>query len=164
MCNHCVVAWCNFVDILINFCLSFFIYSDVELNGFKIPAGAHCVPLINCVHMDKKLWDRPEDFNPSRFINAEGKVFKPDFFMPFGAGRRMCLGHTLSRMELFLFFANIMHTFNITLPIGDTMPSLNGNAGVTISPNEFRVCFTERPLLPCECDDQTTPIRNFGSV
>lgn len=134
---------------------------DVELNGYRIPAGSHVIPLINSVHMDPNLWDKPEEFNPRRFLNNEGKVRKPEYFIPFGVGRRMCLGDVLARMELFLFFASFMHTFNMSLPEGQPLPSLKGNVGVTITPESFRVCLTPRPLLLSSTD--STPLRNFGS-
>lgn len=89
----------------------------------------------------------PEEFRPRRFIDAEGKVKKPEFFMPFGVGRRMCLGDVLAKMELFLFFSTLMHSFDITLPHGEAMPSLKGNVGVTITPEMFKVCLTPRPLI-----------------
>lgn len=108
--------------------------------------------------MDPKLWDKPEEFNPSRFIDSEGKVRKPEYFIPFGVGRRMCLGYVLARMEIFLFFSSLMHTFTISLPDGAPMPSLKGNVGVTIAPAAFEVCVTPRPL-----HTEPTPIRNFGS-
>jgi len=57
------------------------------LNGYKIPKDAQIVPLLHAVHMDPTLWDKPEDFQPSRFLSAEGKVTKPKFFLPFGAGK-----------------------------------------------------------------------------
>ncbi|XP_055909303.1 cytochrome P450 18a1 [Eupeodes corollae] len=119
---------------------------DVEVNGYKIPAGSHVIPLINSVHMDPNLWDKPEEFNPRRFIDSAGKVHKPEFFIPFGVGRRMCLGDVLARMELFLFFSSFMHCFHISLPEGKPLPSLKGNVGVTITPEAFRVCLTRRPL------------------
>jgi 26-hydroxylase len=131
---------------------------DVSLNGYDIPAGACVVPLINSIHMDPKLWDKPDEFNPDRFIDAEGKVQKPEYFMPFGVGRRMCLGDALAKMELYLFFASMLHTNHITLPEGEPMPSLKGTVGVTISPQEFKVKFIPRPLLT-----EPTPLRNFGS-
>jgi len=132
------------------------------LAGFKIPARSHVVPLINSVHMDPELWGNPEEFMPSRFINAEGKVQKPEYFMPFGVGRRMCLGDVLARMELFLFFSSLMHRFDFVLPAGSPKPSLNGNPGVTIYPDQFHVCLKERPLELCN-DDPTTPLRAFGA-
>lgn len=126
------------------------------MDGYTIPAGAHVIPLINSVHMDPKLWDKPEEFQPRRFIDAEGKVKKPEFFMPFGVGRRMCLGDVLAKMELFLFFSTLMHSFHIRLPDGEPMPSLKGNVGVTITPQMYRVCLTPRPLLAAAADETTT--------
>ncbi|XP_026468203.1 cytochrome P450 18a1-like [Ctenocephalides felis] len=135
---------------------------DVHLNGYLIPAGSQVVPLINSVHMDPTLWDKPEEFNPGRFIDAEGKVHKPEYFMPFGVGRRMCLGDVLARMELFLFFASLMHTFNVSLPEGATVPSLKGNVGITISPDQFQVVLTPRPLNAPLVSSQEV-FRNIGA-
>ena len=120
------------------------------------------MPLLNGVHMDPTLWEQPEEFRPSRFINAEGKVQKPDYFMVFGVGRRMCLGEVLAKMELFLFFSSLLHSFDIKLPEGHTMPSLKGNVGITISPDQFKVCLIPREFLD-GMDEDNCPLRNFGS-
>lgn len=140
-------------------------YSDIELNGYKIPAGSHVVPLINSVHMDPTLWQKPEEFNPGRFLDNEGKVRKPEYFIPFGVGRRKCLGDILARMELFLFFSSMAHTFNIHLPVGQAMPSLKGCVGVTISPEKFKICFTARPLHKALIPliETAEHLRNVGS-
>ncbi|XP_026681073.1 cytochrome P450 18a1 [Diaphorina citri] len=112
---------------------------DVKFNGFTIPKNTQIVPLLHAVHMDPELWESPEDFRPTRFLTPEGKVTKPEFFLPFGVGRRMCLGDVLARMELFLFFSTLMHTFGIESPPGQPLPSLKGNAGVTITPDSHKV-------------------------
>lgn len=135
-------------------------FRDLKMNGFLLPRHAQVVPLLHAVHMDPNLWEDPEKFNPSRFINSEGKVTKPEYFLPFGVGRRMCLGEVLARMELFLFFSSLLHTFDIGIPEGETLPSLKGNAGVTISPNAFRVCLKQRPM---EWDCAPTSLRSAGS-
>ncbi|EDW82806.1 uncharacterized protein Dwil_GK24949 [Drosophila willistoni] len=135
---------------------------DVELNGYTIPAGSHVIPLINSVHMDPNLWEKPEEFRPSRFIDTDtGKVRKPEYFIPFGVGRRMCLGDVLARMELFLFFASFMHCFDIALPEGQPLPSLKGNVGATITPEAFKVCLKRRPLAPTASEPHH--VRNVGS-
>jgi 26-hydroxylase len=115
--------------------------------------------------MDTNLWGPDaNEFRPSRFITAENKIHKPEYFMPFGSGRRICLGDVLARMELFIFFASIMHRFDILLPSGCEEPSLDGNPGVTIYPDRFLVCLKERPLDISPDDEQAdTPIRPFGS-
>ncbi|XP_047988668.1 cytochrome P450 18a1 [Leguminivora glycinivorella] len=125
---------------------------DVHLNGYKIPAGSQVVPLINCVHMDPNLWDEPEKFNPGRFLDEDGKIRRPEYFMPFGVGRRMCLGDVLARMEMFMFFACVMHQFDVQLAEGADSPSLEGTVGATIAPQAFRLRFIPRsppaPLVP----------------
>nr|UUB32678.1 cytochrome P450 CYP18A1 [Dendroctonus valens] len=119
---------------------------DIKLNGFHLPKHAQVVPLLHAVHMDATLWEEPERFDPSRFINAEGKVHKPEYFLPFGVGRRMCLGEVMARMEIFLFFSSLLHSFDVGVPDGETLPSLKGIVGVTISPNPYKVCLKPRPL------------------
>jgi len=111
--------------------------------------------------MDPNLWDKPNEFNPNRFINAEGNVHRPEYFIPFGVGRRMCLGNILARVELFMFFSSIMHTFDISLPQGADLPSLKGNPGVTISPERFAVCLKERVIE--QVSDELAPLRAFGA-
>ncbi|XP_069684414.1 cytochrome P450 18a1 isoform X2 [Periplaneta americana] len=119
---------------------------DVYLNGFKIPKNTQIVPLLHAIHMDSNLWEEPEKFKPTRFLNAEGKVTKPEFFLPFGVGRRMCLGDVLARMELFLFFSSILHVFHIELPKDQPLPSLKGNTGITVTPDSYKVCLVQRPM------------------
>lgn len=97
--------------------------------------------------MDPTLWDSPEEFRPCRFLNSEGKVTKPEYFLPFGVGRRMCLGDVLARMELFLFFSSVLHMNHLRLPEGQSLPSLRGNTGVTITPDSFKVSLKATGLL-----------------
>ncbi|KAL0108030.1 hypothetical protein PUN28_014950 [Cardiocondyla obscurior] len=141
---------------------------DVKLNGYTLPAGTHVMPLVYAVHMDPELWEEPEAFRPERFLASDGKVRKPEYFMPFGVGRRMCLGDLLARMELFLFFSSLMHKFDLLLPEGAPLPSLRGNVGITQSPKPFEVCFSLRCLEPpeyCPSNDGNPngPLRNIGS-
>nr|QLI62178.1 cytochrome P450 29 [Streltzoviella insularis] len=138
---------------------------DVHLNGYKIPAGSQVVPLINCVHMDPTLWNEPNKFNPSRFIDENGKIRRPEYFMPFGVGRRMCLGDVLARMEMFMFFASMMHQFDVQSEAGAAPPSLEGTVGATIAPQTFRVRFVARePLLPPAAPTPDHPhLRHVGA-
>lgn len=135
---------------------------DLHLNGYRLPQDAQVVPLLHAVHMDPNLWDEPEKFNPSRFVNTEGKVTKPEYFLPFGVGRRICLGEVLAKMELFLFFSAFVHSFDMSVPKNETLPSLKGNVGVTINPNPFRVCLTARPMA-WECtNNNSSSLRTIG--
>jgi len=39
------------------------------------------------VHMDKAHWKNPEDFDPCRFLDAEGRLKTDEYFIPFGLGK-----------------------------------------------------------------------------
>ncbi|XP_063360044.1 cytochrome P450 18a1-like [Cydia amplana] len=114
--------------------------SDWNVNGYLIPAGTHLVPLLNKINMDPEYFSDPNNFTPERFIK-DGKVELPDTFIPFGVGRRLCLGEQVAKTELFLFFANIMNSYTFYLPEGDPMPELEGVMGVIHAPLPYQLCF-----------------------
>ncbi|CAG9096498.1 unnamed protein product [Plutella xylostella] len=114
--------------------------TDWHVEGFRIPAGTHIIPLINKIHMDPDCFPDPHTFNPDRFLH-HGALQTPDNFIPFGLGRRKCLGEALARMELYLFFANVMNSFELELVKGDAMPGLDGVLGITHAPHPFRLRF-----------------------
>jgi len=117
---------------------------DVVVEGRFIPKDSHVLPLIHAVHMDPEIWDCPEEFRPERFLNEEGKVQKPKEFMPFSAGQRMCPGDQIAEMELQIFFTSLLHVYEIKNPEDTPMPSLVGNAGVTLCPKDFNIHFIPR--------------------
>lgn len=41
----------------------------------------------NGVLMDKEYWGDPEVFRPDRFIDVDGKLNVPDYYLPFGFGK-----------------------------------------------------------------------------
>ncbi|NWI70083.1 CP2K1 protein, partial [Todus mexicanus] len=84
---------------------------DVTLKGYFIPKGTYIIPLLASVLQDKSQWEKPDIFYPEHFLDSEGKFVKKDAFMPFSAGRRICAGETLAKMELFLFFTSLLQRF-----------------------------------------------------
>ena len=117
----------------------------VQLEGYEIPKNAHVIPLLHAVHMNPECWDEPQQFRPERFLTEDGaNIRKPEYFMPFGVGNRMCLGDSLAEKEFFLFFSSILHTFDLDLPEGAPLPDLRGTTGVTVMPNQYEVIFKPR--------------------
>ena len=49
-------------------------------------------------------WGDGDTFRPERFLDSSGKVQKTEHLIPYSIGKRQCLGETLARAELFIFF------------------------------------------------------------
>ncbi|XP_060933844.1 cytochrome P450 2J2-like isoform X1 [Limanda limanda] len=111
---------------------------DATLGGYFIPKGTGITTLLSSVLFDKNEWETPDTFNPNHFLDAEGQFRRRDAFLPFSAGKRVCLGEPLARMELFLFFTSLLQRFTFS-PVPGEMPSLEGVLGFTHSPDEFRM-------------------------
>ena len=120
--------------------------SKTTLKGLDIPKGA--VVMINHWHLhhDKKHWEKPEEFNPYRWINKD-KKFDPDTmtsYLPFSTGTRGCLGRTVAEAELFIFFTRLVRDFKFEVKPGCPSPSLVGRSSVTLEPEPFEVVLTLR--------------------
>uniref|UniRef100_A0A673ALQ9 Cytochrome P450, family 2, subfamily AE, polypeptide 1 n=1 Tax=Sphaeramia orbicularis TaxID=375764 RepID=A0A673ALQ9_9TELE len=110
---------------------------------YTIPKGVIIVPNLTSVLFDKSEWKTPFTFNPGHFLNEEGKFVKPAAFIPFSAGKRLCLGENLARMELFLFFTSFMQRFTFSMPPG-VKPVLDYRFGLTLSPVHYEICAKQR--------------------
>ncbi|XP_791794.1 cytochrome P450 2C15 [Strongylocentrotus purpuratus] len=119
--------------------------SDLKVKGYAIPDGVNIAVNILYIHHDPKIWGDPEVFRPERFLTEDGKaLIKHEAYMPFGVGRRICLGEQLAKMELFLFFTNILQQFKITLPPG-VQPNYDfGHRVTTLVPKAYEIILEER--------------------
>ncbi|XP_056143539.1 cytochrome P450 2K1-like [Lampris incognitus] len=115
---------------------------DVTFQGYFIKKGTPVYPLLMSVLNDESEWESPHSFNPAHFLDENGKFVRRDAFMPFSAGRRACLGESLARMELFLFFTSLLQYFRFTPPPGMTEDELDLTpaVGFTLNPTHHKLC------------------------
>ncbi|KAJ8025475.1 Cytochrome P450 2U1 [Holothuria leucospilota] len=119
--------------------------NDTTVAGYVIPEGTAVFFNVFAINHDPQLWDNPHIFDPTRFLSPDGKkVIKSDAIMTFGAGRRICVGETLARMELFFFITNIFQRFRFRFPENETTPNLKGNQGLSLRPPPFKICAERR--------------------
>uniref|UniRef100_A0A8C5LEM8 Cytochrome P450 2W1 n=1 Tax=Jaculus jaculus TaxID=51337 RepID=A0A8C5LEM8_JACJA len=120
---------------------------DTRLGGYLLPKGTPVIPLLTSVLLDKTQWETPDQFNPGHFLDAEGRFVKRAAFLPFSAGRRVCVGESLARTELLLLFAGLFRRYRLlpppeVSPAGlDTRPAL----AFTMRPRAQTLCAMPRP-------------------
>jgi methyl farnesoate epoxidase/farnesoate epoxidase len=97
-----------------------------------------------CLLHDKEHWGDPEAFRPERFLDEYGNFVKDEWMIPFGTGKRICLGEVMAKAVLFIFYSTLLQEFSFSLPDGDPQPSTLSVSGITTSPQTFRVKITKR--------------------
>ncbi|WKX99602.1 hypothetical protein Q1695_014463 [Nippostrongylus brasiliensis] len=110
---------------------------DVQMGPYHLPAGTGVVAQISTVLYDKEVFPEPMTFNPSRFIDEDGTLKRIDELIPFSIGKRQCLGEGLARMELFLFFSNLLNRFEMCSVDSGKPPSMEKKFGMTMKPQPF---------------------------
>ncbi|XP_061047587.1 cytochrome P450 2E1 [Eubalaena glacialis] len=118
---------------------------DTVFRGYVIPKGTVIIPTLDSLLYDSQEFPEPEKFKPEHFLNENGKFKYSDHFKPFSAGKRVCVGEGLARMELFLFLASILQHFNLKSPVDpkdiDLSPIAIGFAKV---PPHYKLCVIPR--------------------
>ncbi|XP_028561182.2 cytochrome P450 2W1-like [Podarcis muralis] len=116
---------------------------DTHFRGYFLPKGTMVIPSLTSVLLDPSHWETPHEFNPNHFLDADGKFVKKEAFMPFSLGRRNCIGESLAKMELFLFFTGLLQKFTFQPPPGLTETDLD----LTVPQTTFTL--RPQPQLTC---------------
>ncbi|BBZ14121.1 cytochrome P450 [Mycobacterium branderi] len=90
---------------------------DDVIDGHHIRAGTTVIIPIHHIHHDPRWWPNPEDFDPTRFLNGGGARPR-SAYLPFGGGRRICIGQSFALMEMVLMAAIMSQRFTFDLVPG----------------------------------------------
>jgi cytochrome P450 len=116
------------------------VLEDTTVDGLFFPKNS--IVLANIYYMSKSeaFWEDPHLFNPSRFLK-DGKVLKDlPQMMPFSVGRRVCMGDSLARNELSIFFTSMVQRLKFSAPVQGKAPSPdNFRTGITSIPDDYLV-------------------------
>jgi cytochrome P450 len=86
---------------------------DVEVGGYRIPAGSTLFVSPLTVHHDPRHWPEPSRFDPSRFAPDRPRPARYTY-LPFGGGQRRCIGAPLAEIEIRVAVAMIARRFRLT--------------------------------------------------
>lgn len=82
--------------------------ADTTLGGAPVAAGTSVVMPIYVIHRHTKRWERPDQFDPTRFA-PENEAKMPRYqYMPFGAGPRICIGRAFAEIEAAAILATLL--------------------------------------------------------
>ncbi len=101
------------------------------IGGKEIKAGDRIVMFAYGVHHSPKYWDEPEKFRPERWLGDAAKKRKPYTYIPFGGGKRSCIGGAMSQVENTLALSMLLRRFQPEY-VGAEPPGIH--ATVTLCP------------------------------
>lgn len=89
---------------------------DDNYNGFELPKGSQVLISLYEIHRHTDFWKNPNKFDPDRFHPDHKKEYS-DWYFPFGAGPRMCIGNNFAVYEMILTISEIVKKYKITTDI-----------------------------------------------
>ncbi|RAM48073.1 MAG: cytochrome P450 [Hapalosiphonaceae cyanobacterium JJU2] len=120
--------------------------TDTTINGYFIPKNTPVYINLYSLTRDDRYWEEPEQFNPHRFLSDRREIREDllDKYYPFGLGKRRCFGEYLGRLEVFLFFSNLMHRCKFAQNPGDKLNFECQTGAVTMPKETYKVTVKPR--------------------
>jgi cytochrome P450 len=88
---------------------------DDLIDGHHIRPGTTVLIPIHHIHHDGRWWPDPETFDPTRFVGDAAKGRPRPAYLPFGGGRRVCIGQSFALMEMVLMASIMSQRFTFDL-------------------------------------------------
>ncbi len=112
---------------------------DDEFEGQIIPKKTMILMSVYELHRHADFWESPNEFIPERF-NADNRKELQDYYSPFGAGPRMCVGNNFAMYEMVLTVAEIIKKYNLQTNLNE----VEINPLISLKPRVVPIKFMER--------------------
>ncbi|XVF63733.1 hypothetical protein PTKIN_Ptkin09bG0109800 [Pterospermum kingtungense] len=119
-----------------------------NIGGYEIPEKTLVYVNAWAVGRDPEAWENPDEFYPERFIGSSIDFKGLDFeLIPFGAGRRGCIGIHMGLASVELALANLLYKFDWEMPTGMNNQDIDFDVipGITVHTKKmvkYQQCFS----------------------
>ncbi|HET9105495.1 MAG TPA: cytochrome P450 [Solirubrobacteraceae bacterium] len=106
---------------------------EIEIGGVRYPPGVVLLASAQLVHLDPDIYPEPRAFRPERFLATGGRGPDAYTWLPFGGGRRRCLGASFAQEEMRIALREVITRFELAAagPRGET----TRRRSITFSPS-----------------------------
>jgi cytochrome P450 len=108
------------------------VMKEVEVDGWRYPPGVCLVAHAYLIHHDAVIYPDPYAFRPERFLEQSPGTYT---WIPFGGGRRRCLGAAFATVEMKVVLRTVLERAQPRLA-GDGRLELSRRRSITLSPRE----------------------------
>eukprot|EP00092_Neocalanus_flemingeri_P087053 GFUD01109785.1.p1 GENE.GFUD01109785.1~~GFUD01109785.1.p1 ORF type:complete len:248 (-),score=65.61 GFUD01109785.1:63-806(-) len=126
------------------------ITKDMTIDGYDVPKDSLAMTNLWGFMKDPEHWEDPLMFRPKRFLETTEmglKVAKKERFVPYGIGRRVCMGESLAKDTLFIFITTLLKHLKFENPVANPKPDpKNYTDGFTLIPHPYHVNIKCRKL------------------
>ena len=112
---------------------------DDVIGDYHLKKGTIIGVSIFEMHRNPKYWNEPETFLPERFLEENRKQILP-YYIPFGAGPRLCIGNNFAMFEMVLTVFELIKRFKIST----TTNLIKANPLITLKPVGLTLKFEKR--------------------
>jgi cytochrome P450 len=105
------------------------VMEPIEVNGIRYPAGITLLVSAYLLHHDPELYPDPYTFSPERFLGRAPGTYS---WIPFGGGRRRCLGASFALQEMKIVLRTVLARYEVA-PADSTAERVQRRS-ITFSP------------------------------
>jgi cytochrome P450 len=105
------------------------VVGPIEVGGVRYPEGVCLVPNAYLIHHDPEIYVDPYSFRPERFLDQPPGTYT---WIPFGGGRRRCLGASFALLEMKVVLREVLRQRELE-PVGEKF-ALPQRRNITVTP------------------------------
>ncbi|AGB37103.1 cytochrome P450 [Natronococcus occultus] len=98
---------------------------EIEIDGYCLPANEEVHLSVIAAHRDERFYDDPLSFRPERWQQQSIEERHDFAYIPFGGGRRTCIGREFARLEAMVVLATIGQQWSPEWTKGDSTVTLD---------------------------------------